>query len=188
MATSMRARLRQATDTLHRTLERDLALEGRIDDVCDVRLILARFHGFFSELERALDRLLGPALMDGRHRLGDLAHDLTVLGLTDDEVGRLPACREAGDLDGEAAALGALYVAEGARLGGRTIARSAASAAWWPDGGLRFWSDAQAGEAWRSLVERLEAVPAGSAEALEGGATATFARLHAWMASGGALA
>ena len=183
----MRARLRVATHERHLALERDLALEGRIGERRDVVLVLARFWGFFAGLEPALDRVLDAGLMAGRHRLGELGSDLQVLGLSEAEIGRLAVCEEAGMLPDAEFALGALYVTEGARLGGRVIARGIEAAGWAPVAGLRFWrDDSGAGELWRSFAERLE-MQTGDGDAVERGAGETFDRLHRWLALGGAF-
>ncbi len=184
---AMRARLRVATHERHLALERDLALERRLGERREVLLVLARFWGFFAGLEPSLDRVLDVGLMAGRHRLGELARDLEVLGLSEVEIGRLAVCDEAGVLPDAGFALGALYVTEGARLGGRVIARGLEAAGWMPVAGLRFWrDDTGAGELWRSFAERLEA-SAEDGDAVEAGAGETFDRLHRWLAQGGAF-
>ena len=178
-----RARLRHGTAAAHRALEAALALEARLHDRREVTLVLARLHGFFASLEPALDRLLGDA-MAGRHRIDDLAHDLRSLGLVDAEIDRLPRCTVAGSLDGRAEALGALYVVEGARLGGRVINRRARDEPWAAGKTLRFWSDhSDGGASWRSLETLIETVD--QPDALVRGANDTFGRLHAWLDAGG---
>ncbi len=182
----IRAQLRDGTAPAHAALERALAIEARLDDQREIVLILARFRGFFAALEAALDRVLGPRIMSGRHRLADIEVDLAALGLHAHEVARLPICDPAGLLPDPDFGLGALYVTEGARLGGRVIARAASVTSWYPEHGLRFWSDRDGSGYWRSLLAELEASP--RPESVLAGANATFSRLHDWLEGGGVLA
>ena len=183
----MRERLRLATHEQHLALERDLALEGRLGDRREVLLVLTRFWGFFAGLEPALDRMLDCGLMAGRHRLEEITHDLLMLGLNEAEIGRLAVCAAAGELPSASFALGALYVTEGARLGGRMIARGIAAAGWMVAPPLRFWrDDGGVGEMWRTFAARLEA-GAHDGDAVESGAVTTFDRLHRWLHEGGAF-
>ena len=184
---SLHARLRHATREAHLRLETDLAIVDRIGERREVTLVLARFYGFFGPLEDGIARVLGTASMEGRRRLGDLAADLRTLGLGDAELARLPGCEEAGRFGDEGEALGALYVAEGARLGGRVIGRALSGSDWAPAEGLRFWSDdPRTGALWLSYLERLEEVRTAASEmSIVRGARATFVRLHGWLGAGG---
>lgn len=182
----LRARLRAATAEAHAALETRLDLERRLSDAAAVRTVLARFHGFFAGLEPALAAALevdGARILPSPTRLGELAHDLRALGLPAAAIARLPVCAEAGRLAGASEAWGALYVVEGARVGGVVIARRLAAAR--IVHGLRFWSEDTSRTAglWSGLIEALERVE--DADAAERGAVATFARLDAWFAAGG---
>ena len=178
---AVRDRLRAATADAHLLLETELDLPRALRTRGDILAMLARLAGFFRPLEAALDAALGPAVMAGRHRAADLEADLRALGLAPGAIAALPLCPDAGALAGPAACWGALYVVEGARLGGRGIARDLArrDLAY----GLRFWTADPAGgeRAWPHFMSILEGV--GDPEEAERGALATFARLHAWMAA-----
>ncbi len=180
-------RLRHETRHAHLRLETDLAIKGRLGERSDVTLVLARFYGFFGPLEAGVAGMLGASSLDGRRRLAELSADLQALGLTQAELDRLPVCDEAGRFADQGEALGALYVTEGARLGGRVIARVLREVDWVPAQGLQFWSDdPRTGGLWRSYLERLEAPQtAPLATSVVSGACATFARLHRWLARGG---
>ncbi len=144
----------------------------------DLAAVLARFRGFFRPLDTALDTLLGPQVMTGRHRMPALEADLSSPGLAPAALATLPHCAAAGVLANPAEAWGALYVVEGARLGGRIIARDLARRD--VAHGLRFWTDAPAtAPSWPDCVRALEKVA--DPVAAEHGAQATSARLQAWM-------
>lgn len=182
----LRARLRSATATAHAALEARLDLERRLTDVAAVRSVLARFHGFFAGLEPAV-RAVGGGENASRvrlppARLGELADDLRALGVPAATIADLPVCAEAGRLASASEAWGALYVVEGARVGGVVIARRLAARG--IVRGLRFWSDDVAHTAglWRCLLDALDAVE--DSDAAERGAVAAFARLDAWFALG----
>lgn len=178
-AGSVRDRLRAATATAHLELERGLDLVSRLDDRRDVVLILTRLHGLFARTEAALDATLGERIMRGRHRTPALARDLGALGLTDDEIARLPM-PEPVALEGRDMSLGALYVLEGTRLGGRIIAREAAGRDWVPAAGLAFWrDDPDSGPLWRAFLVELEA--SGDVEACVRGALAMFEACTRWL-------
>ncbi len=182
----LRTRLRAETAGAHRRLEEALDLPARLTDREAAARILSRFRGFFAELEPALDRALGTTVMTGRHRLPDLDADLAALGLSGEAIRRLPASPDAGSAMTREAALGALYVVEGARLGGRVIGRAVRAAPWRPPGFSRFWVDQPdlAGH-WAGVLGLLAREPEG--DALIDGANLAFRRLTDWLESGGTL-
>ena len=174
--TTVRDRLRAATADVHAALEAELDLATRLRTRTDLAVVLARFHGFFHPLEQALDARLGPLVMAGRHRVPALRADLETLGLGAAAIAALPVCTAAPPAS-PGAAWGALYVVEGARLGGRVIARDLARRG--IAAGLQFWPDAAATPSWPDFLRALEDVPDPSLA--EEGARATFRRLHDWM-------
>ena len=177
---TVRHRLRAATAEAHAALEAELDLATQLRTRADLAAVLARFRGFFGPLEAALDTLLGREVMEGRLRVPDLDADLATLGLGAAAIASLPCCATAGALATPADAWGALYVTEGARLGGRIVARDLARRD--IAHGLRFWSDAPASApSWADFLLALEAAP--DPALAERGALATFARLHAWMSA-----
>jgi heme oxygenase len=120
------AELRAATSELHQQIERLIDLPDCIVTRDDYRRWIARFYGFYQPLESALTKFSGwdglGVCIGSRLHSPDLAHDLDALGCAAPKrmlvaAGGLP------NLPSLAHALGALYVLEGATLGGQIILR-----------------------------------------------------------------
>lgn len=118
------ARLRSETRDLHASAESDLAyLDETLERVRYLPL-LERWYGFLVVLEPRLDawhareRLLDWPL---RRKLHLLETDLRVLGAGPGTWRELPRCPDVPSIEGSSQALGALYVVEGATLGGRVV-------------------------------------------------------------------
>jgi len=120
------AQLRERTAPLHREIESLLRLPGAICSRADYQDWLGHFLGLYDPLQRVLVTFsewesLG-LMMSARDHTGCLVDDLVALGIDPRELPRaspelLP------DLPTFGHALGALYVIEGATLGGRLILR-----------------------------------------------------------------
>jgi heme oxygenase len=116
--------LRARTRTVHRELERRLPLLSTALDVDGYGQLLTRFALVQPPLESAIEDVLArhdhPAVADldlpTRRKAPALRHDLAVLGI---EVPAAMAC--AVPIRSVANAVGALYVTEGATLGGAVI-------------------------------------------------------------------
>ncbi|UZE49010.1 biliverdin-producing heme oxygenase [Rhodopseudomonas sp. P2A-2r] len=120
------AQLRQRTAPLHREIEVLLRLPGAICNRGDYQDWLGRFLGFYDPLEHSLAKFAGwdslGLLTPPRHHSCALVDDLVGLGVDPRELPRAsPALVP--DLPTFAHAIGALYVIEGAALGGRMILR-----------------------------------------------------------------
>lgn len=91
------------------------------------RDILARLYGFYEPTEHALfSEARVRTFLAGtgaRPKALALEHDLLALGLSTNEIARLPRCPNVPVPTDDAARLGVLYVLEGAGLGGRVILR-----------------------------------------------------------------
>jgi heme oxygenase len=129
-APSLSRNLRVHTAALHGELEAMLGLPGRIRTQEDYRLLLVGFLGFYAPLERALAayaewEAFGLPLAE-RNKTASLVADLKALGVNPAAV-RLAAAEHLPRLPTFAHALGALYVIEGATLGGRVILRDLAA-------------------------------------------------------------
>lgn len=126
-ATSILARLRNATRPEHEEIEAQLNLPSWLTSTQSYRYLLDRFFGFFEPVEAALCDI--PMLhviipdLAARMRTGLLQRDLVVLGASRDTVDRLPRCSKLPRLYSTAEAVGCLYVLEGSTLGGQFIAR-----------------------------------------------------------------
>jgi heme oxygenase len=122
------ALLKDQTRHLHDRVERTVDLPARLHSAELYTSLLSRFYGFYAPLE---DRL---AVVDGlaaaglvfRERLKAplLRDDLTALGLGEADVRSLPRCPDVPAAADTGAALGCLYVLEGATLGGQVVRRA----------------------------------------------------------------
>ena len=126
---TLSAELRAQTSLLHRQIEVLLGLPGVICTPDDNARWLGRFLGFYAPLEHLFEEFqewdsLGIRL-SARGQSSCLANDLAALGADPAGV-MLAAPAQLPDLPNFAHALGALYVMEGATLGGRLILRDLA--------------------------------------------------------------
>jgi heme oxygenase (biliverdin-IX-beta and delta-forming) len=116
--------LRAATVHCHRRLEKRLDVAHRFSSAATYRDYLEVMFGFYAPFERSLTshpvrRLL--ADFDARCKSALLFHDLHALGVSADSIAALPQCTRLPQCHDEAAALGSLYVLEGATLGGQVL-------------------------------------------------------------------
>ena len=177
------AHLRRVTRPAHDRLEGGLGLLDELD-VDSYEAILSRFYGFWKGWQPQVAGLLNDdALTKPRRRLHLLAADLGVLGVSREALAALPLCPLT-TLQGDAEALGSLYVIEGSSLGGRVIQGNVerclqgvgrASSSY-----FNGYGDGT-GAMWRLFLKRLDEVPAGDMEGVSRGATTTFDRLGTWL-------
>lgn len=116
--------LRGATSHCHRRLEKRLNVARRFADRSAYRAYLECLFGYHSPFEQCLTRHpVRHVLPDHaeRRKAGLLASDLAALGATADSIEALPHCPKMPLGQDEAAALGSLYVLEGATLGGQVL-------------------------------------------------------------------
>jgi heme oxygenase len=186
---SARSALRGATEAAHLRLHEVPAFqalaEGRLT-LGDYTALLRRKLGFHQALETRLAD--APSLaafgieLAERQRAPLLRADLAFLDMpADAPLAPLPR------LDTAPEAMGALYVAEGATLGGRHLARGLDGLLPPGQDGRRFLlgHGARHGEMWRGFcaaVERCGATPPGL-DGMIRGAAATFAAFEAWFAA-----
>ena len=123
---TLSAQLRAETAPLHRQVEALLGLPGVIRTTHDYRMWLGRFLGLYEPLEHLLARF--PEWDDislapwSCNQSSAIAGDLAALGIDPAGVAHVPEVLLP-KLPTFAHALGALYVLEGATLGGRLILR-----------------------------------------------------------------
>ena len=172
---ALHARLRAATADAHARLHLHPGFkaiqDGSITPAA-YRALLARLLGFYLPFEAACG-------MDDE-RSAWLRADLRALGAAHQRIALCPAMPL---LDGEAARLGAAYLAEGSLLGGRDLARKL-------DGllgagviaGRRFFlgRGAATGPGWQAFLARLAAAY-GDAPAAEASAVLMFGVFENWM-------
>lgn len=128
-APSLLEALRTGTALLHVALEKRLPFFSECLDSDGYQRLLQAYYGFYGSIEAALyDCGLIPAGLDlaPRMKTPTLLDDLHALGLNDDAIRALPRCAELPSFDTPAACLGALYVLEGATLGGQVLRREMA--------------------------------------------------------------
>lgn len=124
-------RLRAETRDLHEATERRIAPADRLRTPAGYTRLLSSLYPVQVAIETRLasfsewSTLDPPIDLHRRRRAGILAADLGVLGV--DASRDLPGCEAPPVLPTFAHALGALYVLEGSRLGGRILARQVSS-------------------------------------------------------------
>ncbi|CRM30511.1 Heme oxygenase [Pseudomonas sp. 31 R 17] len=121
--------LRTGTALLHTALEKRLPFFSDRLDAQGYRHLLQAYFGFYQPMEAALyGSGLIPEGLDTavRVKTPTLVSDLHALGLADQAIDTLPHCTQLPTLDTPAACLGALYVLEGATLGGQVLRREMA--------------------------------------------------------------
>ena len=184
---SILAVLRDRTRTEHQAIEQTLGLMSDTLTGAEYRRALERFHGFWRPLEARLRQV--PALdatgidLAAREKAPLLVLDLRALGVEVPLGARL--CEDLPSLDSVAAALGCLYVTEGASLGGQVVSRHLrARLDITPATGGRFFHGygELTGEMWRAFGAVVSAFPLTAetqAEMVES-AIATFRLLREW--------
>ncbi len=187
----LRNRLRLATQGLHAAAERHLDL-GRPDwTVQSYCRLLERFWGFYFPLEQllgAIDWRESGVAFGARRKAAWIEADLTYFGKTAESIRDLACCHALPRLDGVAAGLGALYVLEGATLGGRIILRNLQSQLGLaPDAGGRFFGSygSDVGAMWQEFLAVLEQHGGRprTAEAISQSAVETFAAFDHWFSA-----
>lgn len=186
---SVHARLRRATAEQHRVLDHRLAylLTDRLSPGRYAALLSA-FFGFYGPLEDDLARWQAAAPsaeLPLVRRTCLLARDLLALGA---DTGRIPMCTSPPVLPTLDHAAGALYVLEGACLGGQVIARAVRkSLGIGPANGASFFAGAGAatGARWRHVLTWLDDRDrcAAGRDAIVAGARDTFSALAHWLAT-----
>jgi heme oxygenase len=181
--------LKEGTAAQHQSVERRVDLANRLRDSGAYADLLGCFHGFYAPLEAALARVTGYETIglnfDERRKTPALVADLAVLGRTPDQFPRWEAAPVFASL-GEA--LGAMYVVEGATLGGQFIKRAVESLGFTPARGCAFFASYgdRVGEMWNAFREALSAyatTPQREVEIVRA-ATDTFNSLDRWLAAG----
>ncbi|MGC5703558.1 biliverdin-producing heme oxygenase [Pseudomonas sp. NFXW11] len=188
-ASSLLQDLRTATATLHVALEKRLPFfSERLDAHWYQRLIQA-YYGFYQPLETALfDRgSLPPDYDPGqRRKTPALTGDLRALGLDPAQIETLPRCSQLPPLTCSSACLGALYVLEGATLGGQILRREMARRLdLHPGNGGAFLDiyGSATGRRWKEFLGYLERSPEdpGARRQAVSAAQSTFACFERWL-------
>ncbi|MFL1501338.1 biliverdin-producing heme oxygenase [Pseudomonas sp. O64] len=190
-APSLLETLRSGTGLLHVALEKRLPFFSECLDADWYQRLLQAYYGFYRPMEAVLyDSGLIPNGFDTslRVKTPTLLRDLYALGLTDDAISALPRCCELPTFDTPAACLGALYVLEGATLGGQVLRRKMAQRlAVDADNGGAFLNvyGTETGRRWKDFLDYLSRQPL-DAQAKQHAviaACSTFSGFEQWLAS-----
>ncbi|MCQ4297950.1 biliverdin-producing heme oxygenase [Pseudomonas stutzeri] len=165
----LRARLRQATATLHEQV--DSAFSGfALDQPDDYRRFLRAHARVLNATELSLERAGIAELLDDwptRARRHALLADLAELDCPS------PPPLQAPQISGIASCWGVAYVLEGSRLGGRVLARRIRQAD--PSAPVRYLEHGDVSKLWPNFLTRLEQAAPGCAwEPMLAAAQATF--------------
>ncbi len=190
-APSLLEALRTGTGLLHVALEKRLPFFSEQLDADWYQRLLQAYYGFYRPMEAALfDGGLIPDGFDSalRVKTPTLVNDLHALGLNEMAVGALPRCCELPTLATPAACLGALYVLEGATLGGQVLRREMARRLDLDaNNGGAFLNvyGAETGRRWKDFLDYLGRQPLSTAAKQHAvmAACATFSCFEQWLAS-----
>ena len=184
----VRLRLREATKASHEQVEGELRLLDGSLTPHRYREVLGRFYGYYAVLEPALDAWHGrEGLLDwpARRKLHLLRADLEELGWGGSDAAGPPLFRDVPAIRSSAEALGALYVVEGATLGGTVIARRLRAQGFAPSA-LGFFScyGRDVGARWHEWAEVTTAWVGDDrqrSDAVVDAACTVFAQLAGWL-------
>lgn len=183
--------LRSGTARLHVALEKRLPFFAPRLDADWYQRVLQAYYGFYRPMEARLhDSGLIPIGFDQalRAKTPTLRNDLNALGLSNEAISTLPQCPSLPHLDTPAACLGALYVLEGATLGGQILRREMARRlALDADNGGAFLNvyGTETGRRWKNFLDYLADVPLdtqGRQHAVDA-ARSTFSCFEQWLDS-----
>ncbi|WP_339420665.1 MULTISPECIES: biliverdin-producing heme oxygenase [unclassified Pseudomonas] len=190
-APSLLETLRTGTALLHMTLEKRLPFFSERMDADWYQRLLQAYYGFYGPMEAALYEcdLIPEGFDQGlRTKTPTLLNDLNALGLDEQAIDALPRCAKLPTLDTPAACLGALYVLEGATLGGQVLRREMAQRLHVnADNGGAFLDvyGAETGRRWKDFLDYLGRLPldARAKQRAVDAARSTFSCFEQWLDS-----
>lgn len=186
-------RLKEATRPHHEAIEAGIDAFRLGSSIDNYRRVLGRFLGYYEPVEDAFARIPGWEAVGldrvERRKTPLLIADLRALGLDDDAIAALPRCRDFPRLDDMAEAFGAMYVLEGATLGGQYIRKSVERAfGIGPDSGCAFYSSYgdRVGSMWKAFGAALTdfATTPEAEDVVVRSAIETFEAINAWFVAG----
>ncbi|QDT57401.1 Heme oxygenase [Caulifigura coniformis] len=185
------AALRETTAEAHQALERTVDLPRRLESATSYRRFLEAFLGFYEPVEdrlRSIRELEAVGIAPERLQKSKLLKsDLTRLGTSGQSLAQLPRCQDLPSLQGVPAALGTLYVLEGATLGGQLVRREVERRlADFPECGHSFFSSygPRVGAMWKAFGDCVSAYVAndpGSDGLIVDSAVGTFQSMQRWL-------
>ncbi|KRP61922.1 biliverdin-producing heme oxygenase [Pseudomonas trivialis] len=181
--------LRTGTGLLHVALEKRMPFFSERLDAQWYRRLLQAYFGFYAPIEAALyDSGLIPEGFDTllREKTPTLVSDLHALGLNDAAISALPRWTDLPTFDTPAACLGALYVLEGATLGGQVLRREMAQRLGVDaDNGGAFLDvyGAETGRHWKAFLDYLDrqTLDATDKQRAVTAARSTFSGFEQWL-------
>jgi heme oxygenase (biliverdin-IX-beta and delta-forming) len=189
---SLRRRLRDETAAMHRAVERALPLLDADLSLERYQRALRVLYGYYEPLEARLAQMAElPRLgVPFARRAPLLERDLLALGMAPEGIVAIRRCSVLPGLTGLEHLAGAVYVLEGASLGGRVVARvlQRRLAIGRSNGGSFFLSDGHgAASRWAAFVAWLDALPnaGASSDAIVSSARDTFSTLAQWVRHAG---
>ena len=187
------ANLRRETTPYHDAVERRVNIVGRLGSWVGYVDLLTRLYGFYepfeAELRCVVTRWGLPFDTEARQKSPLIARDLRALGFSPTAIDGLPRSARIPRPTSPSAALGCLYVTEGATLGGQLIARHVENRlGLCPRSGASFFRGygSDTGSRWRTFCSVLaDECGAPMAErAILAGAIDTFVAYDRWLAKG----
>lgn len=185
------ARLKEETRSYHDRLERDPLSRGMMGEGLSrayYTMVLEVYYGLYAPMEARLAAAadwgaLGFA-MDRRLKAPLLRADLAHLGVPAGALAGLPRCEGLPLTPSLPAALGCMYVLEGATLGGQLIGRHVQGAlGLGPLAGAAFFNSygPEVGPRWKEFKAFVELHGAGHEDAVIAAASAMYASLERWF-------
>ena len=184
--------LREGTRQAHMRIEGALTLLSPRLSKAEYLRVLEAFYGFYAELEPRIAAEAGEhrdALkLEIRGKLALLALDLGGLGRRVDQIDALPRCTSVPEIRTASQALGALYVLEGATLGGQVIARSLQAVLGISATSGAAFFNGYGGETrpmWKSFCDYVDRAPGIETDMAVATAIDTFETLRVWLGAAG---
>jgi heme oxygenase len=182
-------RFREATRPLHGSIEADFQPRMHLGSLADYQRMLARFWGVHQPLEESIAPFAHSWPLEWertRRRAPHLRADLLALGVTHADLEVINRCAALPRVTSRAGVLGALYVAEGSRLGAVLVGGAAVERLdVTPERGAAFLCGAgsETGQLWRSFVAVVQSSALSREEADEAVnvAAGTFHAFHDWL-------
>lgn len=182
-------KLKEQTKQQHEMLESNLNILSKMETVDDYKTLLEKFYGFHSPLEK---RLFAEAEksdvnldLKDRHKAHMIVEDLLFLGMTEDEINKLPQCEDLPALGSKAHILGCFYVIEGSTLGGQFISRHIKEKLGLNEKGTSFFRSygGKTGAMWKAFGSALNeyASDRNEDEAIIESAKETFSKFDRWL-------
>ena len=180
-------RLRKATESQHRKVERDLDLLRASFGRDQYLVLLRRFYGFHQAWEPKVEARLEselPGFFAPRRKLHNIEADLRYLGAGTQDLVRVPKCEKLPSMESVGLALGSMYVIEGSSLGGRILARHFGERlGMLPDAGCKFFAgySERTSQMWSDFAEIMANRPAAEDDDMLEAAVSTFEVVGEWL-------